>query len=60
LIINNRIAIAERTYALKGLSKIGEVQDAKLALVQAKNSCLQALYDLAMAQVDLEKAIGIE
>jgi outer membrane protein TolC len=69
----DRITIAERTtqaaersYALvksrfdKGLSKIGEVQDAELALVQAKNSRLQAVYDLAVAQVDLEKAVGIE
>jgi hydrophobe/amphiphile efflux-1 (HAE1) family protein len=57
---------AERSYALvksrfdKGLSKMGEVQDAELALMQAKNSRLQAVYDLAVAQVDLEKAVGLD
>ena len=57
---------AERSYTLiksrfdKGLVKIGEVQDAELALVQAKNSRLQAVYDVAVAKVDLEKSLGIE
>jgi hydrophobe/amphiphile efflux-1 (HAE1) family protein len=69
----DRIAMAERTtqaaersYALvksrfdKGLSKIGEVQDAELALVQAKNTRLQAVYDMTVAQVDLERALGVD
>ncbi|WP_077921018.1 efflux RND transporter permease subunit [Spirosoma sp. 209] len=58
------IAAAERSYALvrsryrQGLARWSEVADAELALRQAQSNRVQALYDVLIATVELDKAVG--
>jgi hydrophobe/amphiphile efflux-1 (HAE1) family protein len=58
------ISAAERSYSLvrsryrQGLAKWSEVSDSELALHQARNNRVQALYDVLIATVELEKAVG--
>lgn len=60
------IAAADRSYALvrsryrQGFANWSEVADAELALRQAQSNRLQAIYDLLVAGVELEKAVGME
>lgn len=55
---------AERSVRLKksrlekGLIKLGEFQEANLALSRAENNYLQSLYDYLLAKCDAEKAQG--
>lgn len=58
------IAAASRSYTLvlsryrQGLAKWSEVADSELALRQAQTNRVQAVYDVLVAQVELDKAIG--
>jgi hydrophobe/amphiphile efflux-1 (HAE1) family protein len=58
------IAAAERSYTLvrsryrQGLAKWSEVADAELALRQAQSNRVQAVYDVLIASVELDKALG--
>ncbi|WP_381525757.1 efflux RND transporter permease subunit [Spirosoma soli] len=58
------IAAAERSYTLvrsryrQGLAKWSEVADAELALRQALTNRVQAVYDVLVANVELDKALG--
>ncbi len=58
------IAAAERSYALirsryrQGVAKWSEVGDAELALQRAQANRVQAVYDLLVAQVELDQALG--
>ncbi|GAB3335745.1 hypothetical protein GCM10027299_45040 [Larkinella ripae] len=60
------IRAAERSYALtqsryrQGLTRFSEVMDADLALRQAQTNRLQAVYDLLIAKVELERTTGTD
>lgn len=61
---NTNIAAAERSLSLTksrwkaGLSKLSDVSDAELALIQTQTNQLQAMYDYLVAGIELEKALG--
>ncbi|MBO0935869.1 efflux RND transporter permease subunit [Fibrella sp. HMF5335] len=58
------VRAAERSYTRtesryrQGLTKLGDLTDAELALRQAQTNRLQAIYDYQVAQVELERAKG--
>lgn len=60
------ITAAQRSYAQirsryrQGVAHWNEVADAALALQQAQSNRVQAVYDLLVAQVELEKAVGTD
>ncbi|MCS6988658.1 MAG: TolC family protein [Chloroherpetonaceae bacterium] len=55
---------AERSYAItrlrraQGVGSALELTDAELALTQAKNNYLQAVYDYLVAKINLERSLG--
>ncbi len=55
---------AERSYTItrlrraQGIGSALELTDAELALTQAKNNYLQAVYDYLVAKINLEKSLG--
>ncbi|AQG78349.1 efflux RND transporter permease subunit [Spirosoma montaniterrae] len=61
---NTVVRAAERSYAQtrsryqQGLAKFTDLTDVELALRQAQSNRIQAIYDLLVATVDLEKATG--
>ncbi|TAE23512.1 MAG: hypothetical protein EAZ91_22000 [Cytophagales bacterium] len=58
------VEAAERSYALirgryaQGIAKFTELTDAELALRQAQTNRMQAVYDLRVAEVELDRATG--
>ncbi|RIV19764.1 hypothetical protein DYU11_22815 [Fibrisoma montanum] len=60
------IRAAERSYQLtqsryrQGLTRFSDLTDAELALRQAQSNRLQAVYDYLVAQLDLDRAVGME
>lgn len=58
------VQAAERSYALiraryaQGIVKFTELTDAELALRQAQTNRMQALYDLKVAEVEMDRAMG--
>ncbi|CCH53852.1 Nodulation protein nolG [Fibrisoma limi BUZ 3] len=60
------IRAVERSYGLfqsryrQGLTRFSDLTDAELAFRQAQSNRLQAVYDYLVAQLDLERAIGVE
>ncbi|MBY0427124.1 MAG: TolC family protein, partial [Cytophagales bacterium] len=53
-----RNVLLKKSRLEKGLIKLGEFQEANLALSRAENNYLQALYDYLLAKCDAEKALG--